>query len=158
LEAIKILKILSMAVVEEAEATSKVVLEEITKTHLLEEVAVVGTALAINDQAALSLAPFGLQAVADTVTTVDFLTRDPPEEVVVEAIPVSVVVAAAEAVVVVISRLVVEAVAVVISRLVAEAVAVVISRLVPVVEAVGITTHPLVGQDDKKQALWNFAH
>jgi hypothetical protein len=118
LEAIKTLKILSMAVVEEAEATSKVVLEE-----TLEEV---GTPLAINDQAVVrSLAPFGLQAVADTVTTVNFLTRDPPEEVVVEAILVSVVVAA------------VEAVAVVISRLVA---------------VVGITIHPLVGQDDKKRA------
>ena len=123
LEAIKIL-----AVAEEAEATSKAVLEETTKTHHLEEV---GTPLAINDQAVVrSLALFGLKAVADTVTTANFLTRDPPEEVVVvEEILVSVVVA------------VVAAVAVVISRLVAVAVV-----------SVGTTTHPLAGQDDKRRA------
>jgi hypothetical protein len=123
LAAIKILKILSMAVVEEAEATSKVVLEETTKTPFLEEVAV-GATLAINDQAGVSLAPFGLQAVADTVTTVDFPTRDPPEVVVVAAVE-------------------------------AVAVAVVISRLVVAV-SVGITTHLLVGQDDKKRATMEF--
>jgi hypothetical protein len=100
LEAVKIISM--VVVVEEAEATSKVVLEETTKTHRLEEV---GTALAINVQAVVrSPAPFGLQAVADTVTTVDFPTRDPPEE--------EGVAAAVEAVAAVISRLVVVVVSV----------------------------------------------